>query len=78
MPAHTLPLKKMTVAQKMAVLENVWDSLRDNDATALSPAWHADELARRTALHASGKLKFSPWSEAKERIRQRARAASHR
>ena len=76
MPA--LPLKTMTVAQKMAVLENIWDNLRDDDALSLSPQWHKDELARRQALHRSGKLKFTLWSEARETLRQRARSAANR
>ncbi len=74
MPSYVLPLKKMTLAQKMGVIEQVWESLRQEDADAASPAWHKELLAERKALYAAGKAKFSPWSEAKERIKRRVHA----
>ena len=71
----SLPLKKMSVPEKLDVIERVWASLRDQDEKLDSPAWHKEMLAERKKLHAEGKAKFSAWSEAKERIRRRVRAS---
>ena len=74
--AHvSLPLKTMTVPEKLEVIERVWESLRRVDEKFESPAWHEELLAVRKKLHAEGKTKFSAWSEAKERIRRRVRAS---
>jgi len=77
MASVSLPLKRMTLAQKMEVLERVWESVRQEGERFESPPWHAEVLAERRRLVEAGKAKFSPWSEAKERIRRRVRA-SHR
>jgi len=74
--AHvSLPLKKMTVPEKLGVIERVWNSLREEEGKFESPAWHKDVLVNRKKRHAEGKTGFSPWSEAKERIRRRVRAS---
>jgi hypothetical protein len=75
MAAISLPLKRMTLAQKMEVIESVWDSVRRDEDRLESPAWHADVLAERRRLVEIGKAKFSPWKEAKERIRRKVRAS---
>jgi len=71
----TLPLKKMTVPEKIDVIERVWESLRGEEEKFESPAWHKEVLAARKKLHAEGKARFSSWPEAKERIRRRVRAS---
>ena len=74
MPVINLPLSKMSLSQKMDVLERVWASLSADDSKFESPAWHKDVLEERAKLVKSGKAKFSSWTEAKERIRRRVRA----
>jgi hypothetical protein len=74
MASVSLPLKRMTLAQKMEVLEQVWDSVRQEEAQLDSPAWHGEILAERRHLVEEGKAKFSPWNEAKERLRRKIRA----
>jgi putative addiction module component (TIGR02574 family) len=64
----------MSVPEKLDVIERVWASLRERDQEFESPAWHRKLLAARKKLHAEGKTKFSPWPEARDRIRQRVRA----
>lgn len=75
MASVSLPLKRMTLAQKMQVLEEVWDSVRQEGDRFESPSWHAEILAERRRLVEAGKAKFSPWKEAKARIRRRVRAS---
>lgn len=43
------------------------ESLESEDSAAISDAWRA-EIRRRKAEIASGKAKFSSWSEVKSRI----------
>jgi hypothetical protein len=71
----SLPLQKMSVSEKLDVIERVWASLRDREKTLESPLWHEGLLAERKKLYAEGKTKFSPWTEAKDRIRRRVRAS---
>lgn len=71
----SLPLKKMTVPEKIEVIERVWESLRDEEEKFESPAWHEELLAARRKLAAEGKARFSAWPEAKDRIRRRVRAS---
>jgi putative addiction module component (TIGR02574 family) len=65
----------MSLAQKMEVIERVWNSVRTDEAKFESPAWHRELLSDRKRLVDEGKAKFSPWSEAKERIRKKVRAS---
>ncbi len=67
----TLPLNEMTVAEKLQVMEAIWDDLCRRGESIPSPAWHGDVLAERERLVAEGKAKFSSWEEARERIAAR-------
>jgi hypothetical protein len=65
----------MTFSEKMKIFEQVWDSLRQEEGRFESPAWHADVLAQRRLLVEAGLAKFTPWKDAKERIRRRVRGS---
>jgi hypothetical protein len=66
----TLPLDKMTVAEKLLAMECLWDDLSCNAQEAPSPTWHADVLAKRERQVAEGNMSFIGLDEAKERIRE--------
>lgn len=70
----TLSLQKMTVAEKMNAIEQIWGSLRDDDSRLASPSWHKELLASRKRMHAANETRFSAWADAKERIRKKVRA----
>jgi hypothetical protein len=72
MPA-TLPLAKMSVAEKLRAMDALWTDLLHTPASVPSPAWHADVLAAREARIKSGQSVFVDWAEAKETIRKRTR-----
>jgi hypothetical protein len=61
-------LELMTVAEKMKLLETVWQSLCSNPAELDSPAWHGEVLKKRNQRIEQGQSKISPWSEAKARL----------
>ena len=45
----TLPLKEMTVEEKLQLMEAIWEDLSQHAAQIPPPAWHAEELAARAA-----------------------------
>ncbi|HVJ83503.1 MAG TPA: addiction module protein [Planctomycetia bacterium] len=67
------PLETMTIAEKLDLLEAVWDSLCSNPAEIPSPEWHADVLARRRERLDSGASQVSDWSDAKRRLQDLGR-----
>ena len=67
-----LPLENMTTAEKLRLMETLWDDLcRKSDALD-SPSWHGNVLAERDPRFAEGKEPVHNWDEAKERIRRGA------
>lgn len=68
-----LPLDQMTVAEKLSLMEMLWDDLTNRGSSIQSPAWHGEVLGERQAHLESGASTVSDWSEAKDRIRNRVR-----
>ena len=67
----TLPLDKMTVAEKLRAMETLWADLSRNEAQIESPAWHGDVLRDREAKIKSGEEKFIDWEVAKKQLRDK-------
>ena len=68
-----LPLSEMTVADKLAVIERVWDDLSRNPEDIPSPSWHADVLAARQKEIDEGRAKFVPLEEFRKDIEKELR-----
>lgn len=66
-----LPLKDMTLLEKLAVMESLWEDLSKTPDAIESPAWHKDVLEERRQHIAQGRSKFSDWETAKADIRKR-------
>ena len=64
----TLPLKKMSVEEKIQVMESIWVDLCDTAGSTLSPDWHRDVLADRKLAALAGKDKILDWETAKQKI----------
>ena len=67
----TLPLDKMSVAEKLRAMEMLWADLSRNVAQFESPAWHEDVLRDREARVKSGKESFMDWDTAKKQLRDK-------
>ena len=67
----TLPLSDMTVAEKLQLMETLWEDLSRDAGAFESPEWHLDVLEERERRIASGKARFTDWEEAKADIRKR-------
>lgn len=51
-------IEKMSSSEKLQTMESLWDSLRDEKTELVSPQWHEQALAVRTAKIADGSAKF--------------------
>lgn len=69
-----LPLDKMTVREKLRVMEELWEDLSRDPESLKSPDWHKQALKEREARIASGQAKFIDWEKAKKDIRRRIRS----
>lgn len=63
-------VREMNTAQKLALMETLWEDLRVDEANVPSPAWHAEALAQAQADFAAGGASFSDWQQVKERLRR--------
>ncbi len=67
-----LPLSKLSVAQKLHLMETLWADLTRDEKKLKSPAWHGTVLKDREEAYAAGKITVSDWEQAKKRIRKKA------
>jgi hypothetical protein len=62
-------VREMNTAQKLALMETLWEDLRIDEANVPSPAWHAEALAQARADYEAGRATFADWEEVKGRLR---------
>ena len=65
-------LDALSVAEKVRLLEQVWQSLCCQPDTFTSPDWHADVLVERRQLLLDGAATRIPWNEAKAQLQRLA------
>ena len=65
-----LPLTKLTLAQKLDLIETLWDDISKDDKALESPSWHEEVLQDRQKALEAGKASARDWDQAKERIRR--------
>lgn len=70
MPFH-LPLKEMTLQEKFAAMESLWEDLARTSNAIESPAWHKDILDERRQRLAEGQSRFIDWETAKADVRKK-------
>lgn len=66
-----LPLDQMTVAEKLAVIDTVWNDLLKSKADIPVPEWHKRILDERRQAYLRGESGYTDWDVAKEEIRKR-------
>jgi hypothetical protein len=66
----TLALKEMTLREKLAAMEALWEDLSRTPETVDSPAWHKEVLEQRQNRVAEGKVGYTSWETAKADIRR--------
>ena len=60
-----LPVATMSVEDKLDVLEQVWESLRETPEAVPVPDWQRRVLDERDARLRSGEAELIPWEEVK-------------
>jgi hypothetical protein len=68
--AIAVDLGKMSTADKLQLMEDLWRDLASGPAEIGSPAWHGEVLAERERLTASGEEKFIDWEVAKKQLHE--------
>lgn len=66
-----LPLKEMTLQEKLAAMESLWEDLARTPEAIESPAWHKEVLDERLQRLAEGKTRFIDWEAAKAALRKK-------
>jgi putative addiction module component (TIGR02574 family) len=61
-------IKKMPVVERIHLMEQIWDTLRDEFDQRESPAWHEEILKERKEAYASGKVKSYTLEEIKQKL----------
>jgi hypothetical protein len=61
----------MTLHEKLAVMELLWEDLSRSPESIESPTWHKDLLDERGQRVAEGKAQFTDWETAKTEIRKK-------
>ena len=69
--SFNLPLKTMSLQEKLAAMESLWEDLARTPEAIESPAWHKDILDERRRRLAEGQSRFIDWETAKADIRNK-------
>ncbi len=64
-------IEAMSVAEKLSLMERLWDDLSRHQGNEISPPWHGTVLAERAAAVREGRTDFVDWADAKRRLRER-------
>lgn len=66
-----LPISRLSLAQKLDLMETLWADLSRDEKKLESPVWHAAVLEDRERALEAGKVTVSDWERAKKRIKKK-------
>jgi putative addiction module component (TIGR02574 family) len=66
-----IAVEQMSTAEKIALMERLWDDLSRRPEELTSPEWHGQVLAERIAAVREGRTDFVDWGDAKKRLNDR-------
>ncbi len=61
-------IKKMPFVERVQLMEQIWDTLRDESEQRESPAWHEDILKERKEAFESGKVESYTIEEVRQKL----------
>jgi putative addiction module component (TIGR02574 family) len=64
-----LPISRLSLAQKLDLMETLWADLSRYEEKLESPAWHKAVLEDREQAFKAAKVSASDWEQAKKRVR---------
>lgn len=65
----------MSVAERLRLIEEIWDSLRDDPGAIEVPAWHREILDHRHSGYAEVAANARPWADVRSEILKTLRKA---
>ncbi len=66
-----IEIKHLSRAEKLMVMEAIWEDLSTNDESLESPSWHEKELLETERRLETGQEKVFDWQDAKNDLRNR-------
>ena len=66
-----VPINAISAAEKLKLMEALWQSLARSPTDIPSPDWHGDVLEQRRQAVREGRAVFENWDAAKQRLRTR-------
>lgn len=63
-------LEKLSVVERLQLVEDLWDSIARSTAEVPMPQWQKDELARRKEIYLRNPDAVLTWDQAKRDILQ--------
>jgi putative addiction module component (TIGR02574 family) len=64
-------LFRLPTADKLQLVEDLWDNIAASDEPLPVPQWQIDELRKRSQLHQDSDDCGSTWEDVQQRIQQR-------
>ena len=61
-------LEALSVAERVQLVEDLWDSIARSNAHLLVPQWQKDELARRKSHYVRNPESGQTWGQVKQSI----------
>jgi putative addiction module component (TIGR02574 family) len=69
--ASTLPIETFSVAEKLLLMERLWENLSRRPSDVSIPESHGDVLLERQDAVREGRTSFVEWEVARKRLRER-------
>lgn len=69
--SFNLPLKDLSLHEKLAAMESLWEDIARSPEAIESPVWHKDIIDERRQRLAAGQSQFIDWEPAKADIRNK-------
>ena len=60
---ESLGIDRLSVREKLELIDQIWDSLPESVEPGEVPAWHLEEIARRRAEVDANPRQGRPWRE---------------
>jgi hypothetical protein len=67
-----LAIKQVSWDEKLRTMEELWESLSQDESRLESPPWHQDALQETMARYEAGQEQPVDWDAAKRELRKRA------
>jgi len=65
-----LQIKRLPIAERVALVEDIWDSIAEDTSQVEVPDWHRTIIRERLAKYLNQADAGTPWPEVRKRIEQ--------